>query len=201
MEKTLISLLIAATVGITAVGLLASEDGEGHEEQGHQGERDHDEDRERREPVGGSAYLSDPGYALYKTECGGCHMAYPPSMLPAASWQRIMGSLADHFGDNAELDTATADRITGYLAGNSAGKASGEYDARSWHATRGLTPPLRITETDYFRGQHHEIPAKMVTGNPDVGSFSRCEACHRDADRVGFDEHGVRIPGYGRWAA
>ncbi len=86
-------------------------------EREHHGERDHDDDHEHRERGGasGSAYLSDPGYALYKTECGDCHMAYPPSMLPAASWQDMMGALEDHFGDNAELDAATADQIAAFL--------------------------------------------------------------------------------------
>ena len=41
--------------------------------------------------------------ALYAQECGSCHMAYPPGLLPGRSWQRLMGNLADHFGDNAEL--------------------------------------------------------------------------------------------------
>ena len=57
----------------------------------------------------------------------------------------------------------------------------------------------QYTETDDFRGQRHEIPAKMVTGNPQVESFSRCEACHRRAERGVFNEHEVRIPGSGRF--
>jgi len=32
-----------------------------------------------------------------------------------------------------------------------------------------------------------------------VGSFARCEACHRGAEQGDFDEHGVRIPGHGNW--
>ena len=45
----------------------------------------------------------DDGYAGYRaraqanvnwrTECGECHLAYPPAMLPAASWQAVMGGL------------------------------------------------------------------------------------------------------------
>ena len=202
MKKTLISLFTAVAVGIAAVGLLADEDEAGHEahERGHQGETDYDgHDRYEHEKGSGSAYLSDPQSALYKTECGDCHMAYPPSMLPAPSWQGMMRSLEDHFGDNSELDIATADQITAFLARNAAGEGRGEYGERSWRATRDRNPPLRITQTDYFRGQHHEIPAKMVAGNPDVVSFSRCEICHRGADQGDFDEHGVRIPGFGRW--
>jgi len=202
MKKTLISLLVAGIVGTAAVGLIASEYDEehGYHERERHGERDDDDD-DRHEHQGGAgvAYLSNAGYALYKTECGDCHMAYPPTMLPADSWQEMMISLDDHFGDNAELDAATASQIGAYLAANAAGKGGGEYGERAWRATRDRTPPLRISQTDYFRGQHHEIPAKMVTGNPDVVSFSRCETCHRGAEQGDFDEHGVRIPGYGRW--
>ena len=186
MNKTLISLLVAAAVGIAAVGIPASEyeaEHQNHEQEQH-GERDH----ERGERRGGSSFadLSDPQHVLYKTECGDCHMAYPPSMLPATPWNDMVGSLEDHFGDNAELDAATAERIAAFLADNAAGKGRGEYAERSWRATRGRTAPMRITQTDYFLGQHHEIPAKMVTGNPDVVSFSRCEICHRGADQGGL---------------
>jgi hypothetical protein len=200
MKKTLISLLVAGVVGMAAVGLIASEyagEHESHERERH-GRWD-DDDRQEHRGGDGVAYLSDAGYALYKTECGDCHMAYPPTMLPAASWQEMMSALDDHFGDNAELDAETTDQIAAFLGHYSAGTGSGEYGERSWRATRGLPPPMRITETDYFRGQHREISAKMVADNPDVGSFSRCEACHRGAERGDFDEHGVRIPGYGRW--
>ena len=203
MNKTLISLFAAAAIGVTAVGIMADEDEEDHEahEREHGEERDHDEINERREHGNGTGavYLSDPAYTLYRTECGDCHMAYPPTMLPARSWRGMMSSLEDHFGDNAELDKETADQISAFLARNAAGIGMGEYGERSWRATRERNPPLRITLTDYFRGQHHEIPAKMVAGNPDVGSFSRCETCHRGADQGDFDEHGVRIPGYGHW--
>jgi hypothetical protein len=196
MKKPLISLL-AGAVGITAVGLVASEY-EDHE-RGHEG-RGHEDEEHGYDGRGSNAsFLSDSRYALYKTECGDCHLAYPPSLLPAESWKGIMGSLADHFGDNAELDPATAEPIARFLADNAAGKASGKYAERAWRATLGQAPPLRISQTDYFRGQHHEIPAKMVTDNPDVGSFSRCEACHGGAERGDFSEREVRIPGVGRW--
>ena len=28
--------------------------------------------------------------ALYAEECGSCHFAYPPGLLPASSWQQVM---------------------------------------------------------------------------------------------------------------
>jgi hypothetical protein len=197
MKKPLISLLVAAAVGITAAGLVASEYGDRERE--HDGEDHEDAEHGYAERKSRSSFLSDPRYAIYQTECGDCHLAYPPSMLPAPSWRRVMGSLSDHFGDNAELDAATTEQITGFLTDNGASKGKGEYGERAWRATLGQAPPLRITQTDYFRGQHHEIPAKMVTDNPGVGSFSRCEACHSGAEQGGFSEREVRIPGVGRW--
>ncbi|MEA3273783.1 MAG: diacylglycerol kinase [Pseudomonadota bacterium] len=210
MSKHLIAIGIAAVVGIAAIGLMADEYGEDREshehEQEHRGEREWDEDPERRKQVRDgraeepeSAYLSDPGYPLYERECGDCHLAYPPPMLPAPSWNGMMGALGDHFGDNAELDAATSEQIAAFLARNAAGETRSEHGKRTWRATRDRATMLRITETDYFLGQHHEIPAKMVSDNAEVVSFSRCEACHAGADQGAFDEHEVRIPGYGRW--
>jgi len=203
MKKTLILLFVVAAVGTAAVGCVADEyeDSDEAYERDHKGERDHHEEYEGRQRTRGTSpsFRSAPRYALYRTECGDCHMAYPPTLLPDASWRDMMSSLEDHFGDNAELDPETADRVAAFLTRNSAGTGGGEYGERSWRATRGLAPPSRITQTDYFRGKHHEIPRKMVADNPDVGSFSRCESCHRHAEQGDFDEHGVRIPGYGRW--
>lgn len=136
---------------------------------------------------------------LYVEECGACHFAYPPGLLPARSWERVMTGLSDHFGDNAELPAETAGKIRTYLAANAADRAPNRRGA--W-LLRGLGPndaPLRITELPAFRGEHREIPARLVADNEDVGSLSRCEACHTRAAKGYYNDHDVRIPGYGRW--
>ena len=56
----------------------------------------------------------------YKEECGSCHMAYPPGLLPARSWTRMMAGLEDHFGDDADLDQDTYTAISRILVENSA---------------------------------------------------------------------------------
>ena len=48
----------------------------------------------------------------YATECGACHLAYPPALLPARSWQRLMAGLDTHFGSDASLDAATAQPLS-----------------------------------------------------------------------------------------
>lgn len=183
--STSISILTwtAAAVGLVlAVGLGASELGKR--------EAQHDAHHHA------SARSAAPEAALYRTECGACHLAYPAELLPAASWEAIMSSLAQHYGDNAELDPATTAQLTVYLSDHAAGQA--RYRTRPWSET-GTAAPLRISQTGSFRAEHHEIPARMVAGNPEVASFSRCGACHADAAQGVFDEHRVRIPGYGRW--
>ena len=45
-----------------------------------------------------------PANATYRDECGSCHVAYPPGLLPAVSWQRLMSDLPRHYGTDASLD-------------------------------------------------------------------------------------------------
>jgi hypothetical protein len=199
MKPTLfasLALVVAAGVALTlTAGEYYGSDREEHEDEYDEGSRY----AMVVDKQSSFAYLDDPQYALYAAECGDCHLAYAPWLLPTQSWRAVMGSLADHFGDNAELDAQTADAILAFLARHAAQQTPGRYALRVQRATRGVEPPLRITHTDFFRGQHHEIPRGMIEGNEAVGSPSRCEACHGGADRGSFAERDVRIPGYGRW--
>lgn len=128
----------------------------------------------------------------YQRECGSCHLAYPAGMLPAASWATLMAGLSDHFGESAELQPPLVATIARYLMTHSAQPGD-----RVLRRVRESTP-LRITELPYFIRQHHEIPKRMVTENPEVGGFSNCGACHQNATGGDFNEDRVSIPGYGR---
>jgi hypothetical protein len=127
-------------------------------------------------------------------------MAYPAGFLPERSWQKMMGSLDDHFGENAELDATTQQAITQYLVDNAAEKSSNRRARKFLRSVSDNATPLRITELRYFKKKHDEVPDRMVTGNPDVGSFSQCQACHGDRAEQGyFDDDSVNIPNHGRW--
>jgi len=52
---------------------------------------------------GNSADVAMVDNTLYQQECGSCHFAYQPGLLPARSWSTIMQGLDQHFGENAEL--------------------------------------------------------------------------------------------------
>lgn len=122
----------------------------------------------------------------YQQECAACHLAYPPGLLPARSWQRLMSTMPQHFGTDASLDAQVAKQIGDWLQANA---ASGRRSSRD-----GATPPEdRITRSAWFVREHHEV-AVATWARPSVKSSSNCAACHTRADQGDFNEHDVRIP-------
>ena len=124
-----------------------------------------------------------PMLPAYRQECGSCHVAYPPKLLPAASWQRLLGGLPQHFGSDASLDAATVKQLATWLETHAgAPRGIGSAPAQD-----------RITRTAWFVHEHGEVPA-TIWKRPAVGSAANCTACHAQADQGDFDEHRVRIP-------
>ena len=135
----------------------------------------------------------------YREECGSCHFAFQPGLLPEKSWRKMMTGLENHFGDNAELDAKTQNSLLDYLVTNSADKSNYKRSKRIMGSLRQGEVPLRISDTVYFIRKHDEIPMRYVTDNKDVASYSKCEACHTRAESGSYDDDEVIIPGAGRW--
>ena len=133
---------------------------------------------------------------LYTESCGSCHFAYQPGLLPARSWDRMLKGLSDHFGENAELPADEQAKLRDYLMANAADTSNAKRSRRIAESIAPDEAPLRITETAYFKRQHHELSARRVKDNPDVRSFSNCAACHTRAAEGSYREGEVRIPGY-----
>ncbi len=123
-----------------------------------------------------------PLLPAYRQECAGCHIAYPPSMLPAASWQRLLSNLPHHYGTDASLDPPTVQALAAWLTANA---GTGRRAA--------VPPDDRITRSAWFQRKHDEVPADAWK-RPAVRSASNCAACHAGAESGDFDEHRVRIP-------
>jgi mono/diheme cytochrome c family protein len=118
--------------------------------------------------------------ALYRQECGACHTAFAPRLLPPASWNALMNDLPHHFRADASVEPATQRTLTSWLVSQgAAGRARPEGD--------------RITRSGWFGNEHSEFPAD-VWSRPSIKSPSNCGACHASADSGVFDEHDVRIP-------
>ncbi len=119
-------------------------------------------------------------------ECGACHMAFQPQMLPKKSWELIMTGLPDHFGEDASLDPKTVNHIRTYLTDNAA-------DSSWWGGKfmRGLTKtsaPLRITNTPYWVREHNEEVPARAWKDPRVKSKANCLACHSRANNGDYDD-------------
>lgn len=133
----------------------------------------------------GSQGPTVPPLPKYQQECTACHIAYPPGLLPAASWGRVMGSLGKHYGTDASLDAASVREISGWLKAN-----AGTYKRVSEEP-----PQDRISKSAWFLRKHRdgEVPAD-VWKRKAVGSAANCAACHTNAEKGNFNEHDVRIP-------
>ena len=118
----------------------------------------------------------------WQSECGSCHGAYPPRLLPANSWRAIIDGLERHFGTDASIDAATATSIQSFLQAN-AGRARDS----------STEPVLRITETRWFLREHRKIGASQWS-SPKIGGAANCGACHQAAATGRFNEHDMRIP-------
>jgi cytochrome c551/c552 len=137
----------------------------------------------------GQAIAQDHAAATTLKECGACHMAFPPQLLPARSWQKIMSGLADHFGENADLAEPTRAEIAAYLVAHAA-DAPGI--ANGWVFLRGVDPsavPLRITQLPFWKTAHSEIPASEFK-SVKVKSAANCLACHRSGGQGESGESG-----------
>lgn len=119
--------------------------------------------------------------------CGECHMAFPPAMLPARSWNKIMDGLVNHFGDNATLAPDKAERIRKVLVAGAADMEGGRAGAKALRGIGGTQVPLRITETPRFLAKHSEIPER-VWKRPEILSRANCAACHPGAERGIFED-------------
>ncbi|HKU71557.1 MAG TPA: diheme cytochrome c [Burkholderiales bacterium] len=129
-----------------------------------------------------SGKLAAPPNERWQAECASCHIAYPPGLLPAQTWKRLMSQLDKHFGTDASLEPAAADEIGAYL---------------ERHASLGRRAPpagsLRITESGWFLHEHDEVPPASWK-LPAVKSAANCAACHTTAEQSDFRKRNIRIP-------
>ncbi|MBI5006942.1 MAG: diheme cytochrome c [Nitrosomonadales bacterium] len=122
--------------------------------------------------------------ARWQSECGSCHVAFPPRMLPAASWRAMMAGLDKHFGTDASLEPAVAREIGAFLEKH-AGPQKQEPAGK---------PQLRISELRWFVREHDEVPDR-IWKNPQVKSPANCAACHTKAESGDYRERNIRMPG------
>ena len=129
--------------------------------------------------------------AEFAEQCGSCHLAFPPSLAPAATWDRIMADPAHHFGTDMGLPADMVAHLRAFLDANSAE----HWDTLPAHLLR--TPAAdgsrRISDAPGWRRAHRRIPASVFAAKP-IYRRSSCEACHADAATGGFAPQDIAIP-------
>lgn len=141
-------------------------------------------------PYTSTALPVDP---LWQEECGSCHLAYHPSLLPEKSWQAMFAQQLDHFGEELALDDVTVTNLLRHAQANSAERGGSEAAVRISMSTPADAVPLRITGLDYWQAKHRRLDAGVWKTSA-VHGKGDCGACHYDAEQATFEDAAMRIP-------
>ena len=134
-----------------------------------------------------------PDNDLWREECGACHLAFHPSLLPARSWKIMMAEQASHFGEDLFLEPDAVSEIETFLIENAAEQEPTE---AAWKINRSIPKSetlLRITEAPYWLQKHQDI-SDATWKDPKVNSKVNCAACHLDAELGTFEDAAMRLP-------
>ena len=134
------------------------------------------------EPI---APVTDP---VVKKECGSCHLAFSPQFLPGRSWQKLVETLSDHFGENASLGEAQRKTVLEYLLANASdGPRAGREGRKFGASIPAAQTPLRITEVPRWVREHRKVRADRWN-DPSVKSKANCVACHKAAEQGIYED-------------
>lgn len=123
-------------------------------------------------------------FGEYKQECGSCHIAYAPFLLPKSAWDSMMSDLENHFGDDASLEEETHARIAAFLEKY----ASDVVDTKITQQKE--SQQIAITKTPYWEIAHRKLNPKIFTTEA-IKSKANCQTCHKDAESGIFAKNAV----------
>ena len=134
-----------------------------------------------------------PDNQLWREECGSCHLAFHPSLLPARSWKTIMQQQASHFEEDLFLEQEAVKEIESFLVENAAEQ---ELTEAAWKINRSIAKTLvltRITKAPYWIKKHRKI-SEAAWEHPKVNGNINCAACHLDAKAGTFEDAAMHLP-------
>jgi Dihaem cytochrome c len=122
-------------------------------------------------------------HAATVKECGACHMVYAPQLLPQRSWEALMGSLDQHFGENAKLTDDMRIDILAYLAANASDSPDSKF---GFNLNAGVKPdavPARVTEMPWWIRRHGEVNTANLAKTK-IKTAGNCIGCHIGSDKT-----------------
>lgn len=184
-----LALVLALSLALFLAPACADHDDDHDKEHKKESRRENDKHRDKKQAA---PAVSAAAATAYGQECGACHHAYYPGLLPARSWEKLLANPGDHFGEQLPLAGAALAEVRAYLAAN-ATDVSGNKRSRKIMKSIGAGTPLRISEIGYLRDKHHELSAEVFK-RPAVGGLANCIACHKGASAGDFDDDRAVIP-------
>jgi len=136
-------------------------------------------------------FYKDTNPTFYK-KCGNCHNIYPPFLLPKRSWEKVMNSLDNHFGEkitDSNISLSQQISIKEFLTTNSAETSTREVSVRIMKSL-GERRPKAITKTPFWRKIHKDIPISTYK-NKKIKDRSNCKACHKDFEYGNLDDMNI----------
>lgn len=127
-----------------------------------------------------------PAFTPYTQQCNVCHFAYPPGLLPAASWKKLMEDMPPHFTSQVMINVDTQIEISNWLQAH----------AGTFAAVDEAPPQNRITQSVWWQKTHRassKLPAS-VWKKPSVRHGSSCVTCHQNAAKGEFNAQTALVP-------
>jgi hypothetical protein len=127
-----------------------------------------------------------PAFTPYTQQCNVCHFAYPPGMLPAASWKKLLDDMPQHFTGQVMINVDTQNEISQWL----------QTHAGTFALVDEEPPQNRITQSAWWKKIHlnnSKIPA-AVWKKPTVAKGSSCVTCHQTAAKGEYNAKTVQVP-------
>jgi cytochrome b len=125
----------------------------------------------------------------WNKECGGCHLAYHPSILPARSWDALLREQHAHFGEDLDLDDDTVRVLHDYATVQAAESHATPLAWKIDSTTPAQAILLRVTDAGYWKRRHAQL------GEDDWSRTKRfaCDGCHLDAAAGSFLPGAIRV--------
>ena len=127
-----------------------------------------------------------PAFTPYTQQCNVCHFAYPPGMLPAGSWKKLLDDMPQHFTGQVMINVDTQNEISQWLQAN----------AGTFAPVAEEPPQNRITQSVWWKKIHlnnSKLPA-TVWKKPTVAKGSSCVTCHQTAAKGEYNAKTVQVP-------
>jgi hypothetical protein len=149
--------------------------------------------KDRPGSMNGFLAATDP---TYLKECGSCHFAYSPGLLPARSWELHMRRLEKHFGESLALPAPARAAILRYLTENAADRSPYNGSKVFMERLSADATPYRLLDVPLYR-EMHTIMREVISTKPKVKvrTLTNCNACHQWAPEGSFGTTELFIPG------